>query len=299
MTAQALKHQTTTGVATAEITGSVSSSDGTTIGYRQFGHGPALVVVHGTFSSGHNHRQLALSLADAFTVVVPDRRGRGLSGPLGPDDSLRTEVEDLRSLLGATGARAVFGVSAGAIVALETALDPGVVDRVAVFEPPAFADRAAPATVLARFDREVARGDIAAALITAMKGAQLGPPIFNALPRWITERLTARMMREEERRGSGDYIPVRRLAPTLHQDIAIALDVSGDLDRYATLQADVLLLGGSRSPAYLAAALDRLAAVLPSARRIELAGLDHAASWNADRGGDPGPVAEVLRGFFA
>jgi hypothetical protein len=45
-------------------------------------------------------------------------------------------------------------------------------------------------------------------------------------------------------------------------------------------------------------ALDDLAAVLPGDRRVELAGLDHAASWNPDRGGNPEPVAEELRAFF-
>jgi pimeloyl-ACP methyl ester carboxylesterase len=286
-------------VAISEITGSVTATDGTTIGYRRFGRGPGLIVLHGTFSSGHNHRQLALSLADAFTVIVPDRRGRGLSGPYPREDPIGTEVDDLRAVLAATGARSVFGVSSGAIIALEAALEPGSIDRVAAFEPPIFHDRATPAAVLARFDREIASGKTAAALITAMKGAKLGPPVFNALPRWLTERLTARMMRAEDRTGSGDYVPVRELAPILHQDLAIAVNVSGAVERFAAVPVDVLLLGGSRSPAYLKAALDSLATVIPSARRAELHGLDHAASWNADRGGNPAPVAEAMRRFFA
>jgi len=62
-------------------TGSVTSQDGTTIGYRQFGHGPGVVLLHGAASSAHNHMQLAEALSPAFTVYVPDRRSRGLSGP--------------------------------------------------------------------------------------------------------------------------------------------------------------------------------------------------------------------------
>jgi hypothetical protein len=57
-------------------------------------------------------------------------------------------------------------------------------------------------------------------------------------------------------------------------------------------------MGGGKSPDFLKRALDDLAGVLPSARRVELAGLDHAASWNADRRGHPEPVARVLRAFF-
>jgi hypothetical protein len=39
--------------------------------------------------------------------------------------------------------------------------------------------------------------------------------------------------------------------------------------------------------------------VLPGAERVELGGLDHAASWNSDVRGHPEPVARELRRFFA
>jgi hypothetical protein len=35
-------------VASQSMTASVTSKDGTTIGYRQLGHGPGLVILHGT-----------------------------------------------------------------------------------------------------------------------------------------------------------------------------------------------------------------------------------------------------------
>src|SRR5712691_12515722 len=92
-------------------TGSVTSQDGTTIGYRQLGHGPGVVLVHGAMESAQSHMQLAEALADAFTVYVPDRRGRGLSGPYGKDYGLQKEVEDMDALLTKTGAHNVFGVS--------------------------------------------------------------------------------------------------------------------------------------------------------------------------------------------
>src|SRR5438874_1780773 len=65
-------------------TGYVTSKDGTTLGYRQYGqpsHGPGVVLLHGAMESAQSHEQLAQALDDAFTVFVPDRRGRGLSGP--------------------------------------------------------------------------------------------------------------------------------------------------------------------------------------------------------------------------
>ena len=96
-----------------ETIGSVTSKDGTTIGYRQLGHGPGIVLLHGAVASAHNHMQLAEALADAFTIYVPDRRGRGLSGPFGNDYSIQKEVEDMDALLTKTGAHNVFGVSSG------------------------------------------------------------------------------------------------------------------------------------------------------------------------------------------
>ena len=59
----------------------VTSSDGTTIGYRQLGHGPGVVVLHGAMESAQSHMQLADSVSSSFTVYLPDRRGRGMSGP--------------------------------------------------------------------------------------------------------------------------------------------------------------------------------------------------------------------------
>ena len=70
-------------------------------------------------------------------------------------------------------------------------------------------------------------------------------------------------------------------------------------ETFKAIRAEVLRIGGSKSGAYLKADLDALATIVPRARRIEFAGLNHAATWNSDRGGKPGPVAEELRRFFA
>jgi hypothetical protein len=43
----------------------------------------------------------------------------------------------------------------------------------------------------------------------------------------------------------------------------------------AALRAEILLLGGSKSPAYLDMALDALEHVLPHLRRVTLTGLRH------------------------
>lgn len=286
-----------TTAAGGHVTASVVSSDGTTVGYRQFGDGPGIVVVHGSMSSAAMHVQIAEALADTFTVSLVDRRGRGLSGPYPREYGIQTEVADLEATLVATGSRFVFGVSTGAIIGLLSALRTPTIRRLALFEPPLLPSRAAATAILARFDREVEEGNLAAALITAMRGAQMGSALFNRLPRWLTERMT-RVMLARGGGGSDGTESFGTLAPTLHYDLRLVAEASGAIDPFRGVSADVLLLGGSRSPRYLSQALDRLEGVLPHARRVEVVGVGHAASWNTEHGGKPALVARELKAFF-
>ncbi len=277
---------------------SAISKDGTTIGYRQLGSGPGIVIVHGAMESSQNHMQLAEALADAFTIYALDRRGRGLSGPYGTQYSFQEDVDDLDAVLTKTGARYVFGVSSGAIMSLQAALSLPSISKLALYEPAFFVDdNATPTALVRRFDREMAEGRVAAAMITGMKGAQMGPPLLNAAPYWLLEPLTQMMMNSEEKRPS-EYLSMKALAPTLHYDFQLVAEMSGPVERFRALQTETLLLGGSKSPAYLKAALDALERTLPHAQRIEFPGLNHAASGNTDRGGQPEVVAQALRGFF-
>lgn len=294
-----VKNQSTVAARGRYITSSATSKDGTTIGYRQLGHGPGVVLLHGSMSSSQNHMQLAEALADAFTVYVPDRRGRGLSGPYSKDYSIQKEVEDLDALLTQTSTHNVFGVSSGGIISLQAALILPAIHKVVIYEPPLFANSSTPTAILTRFDREMSQGKVAAALVTGMKGAQMGPPIFNAMPRWLSEPLTKMAMAQDDKNSEGGYVPMRALALTLHYDFQLVVEMSGKLENFRAVPAEVLLLGGGKSPVYLKAALDALEKVLPHVKRIEFAGLDHAASWNTDRGGRPEPVAQELRRFFA
>ena len=278
---------------------SFTSRDGTTIGYRRFGRGPGLILLNGSMGSGVHLTELARLLSDAFTVFVPDRRGRGLSGPYRTGDELQQELEDVAALVSETGAQDLWGLSSGACLALHAARTMPAIRKIALFEPPLVGDRAAAAAVLREFDDEMARGKLGAAMVTAMRGAEMGPGWFRALPKALTARLVGIAIRQEATQPAGDYPTMRELAPTLHFDFAIVTESSGRLDDYRSITADVLLMGGSKSPTYLKRALQDLAGVLPNARRIELPGVDHAASWNTDRQGNPAPVAAELRRFFS
>jgi pimeloyl-ACP methyl ester carboxylesterase len=270
----------------------------TGIGYRQLGKGPGLVILHGAMSSGYHHLELAEALADSFTCVLVDRRGRGLSAPYPEDFSIETEVDDLAAVLEATDAHLVFGVSSGAIIALQAALTLPAIHKLAFFEPPLFDDPAEPRTQLARLDRELAAGRTTDALVTGMRAGKLGPPVLNVIPRPLMARLTGLGLAAEEKKGPSSYVSMRALAPTLHQDFALIAEVSGDQARFRGVSCETLAMSGSKSPAYLRASVRSLAGLLPNVRHVELAGAGHAASWNTAVRGNPGPVADELRRFF-
>ena len=135
-------------------------------------------------------------------------------------------------------------------------------------------------------------------MITAMRGAEMGPGWFRAMPKALTARLAMMGMAREAKQPAGPYPSMGELALTLHSDFVIVAESSGRLDDYRSIRAEVLLMGGSKSPAFLKRALTDLARVLPQAKWVELEGLDHAGSWNSDVRGNPGPVASELRRFF-
>src|SRR5947209_5157596 len=134
-TKTSVNNQSTATAQEPYTTGSVPSQDGTTISYRQLGQGPGVVLVHGAMESAQSHMQLAEALAATFTVYVPDRRGRGLSGPYGEDYSILKEVEDIDALLTKTGTHHVFGVSSGGLIGLQAALILPAIHKAAIYEP--------------------------------------------------------------------------------------------------------------------------------------------------------------------
>lgn len=268
---------------TTELTqGTAESRDGTRIGYWKTGRGPAVVFVHGSMESSRSHTLLAQALADDFTVYLMDRRGRGLSGPHRPDHCVRTEVEDVSAVLTEAGASAAFGVSAGGAVVMEAARTLPVLRKVAVYEPALVMEGESHRVWLARFDEEIARGDVAGAMVTSMFGLQLAPSFLKVLPRRALRGITERMLVKEERQLGADAITMRKLAPTIHQEGALIAELAG-LDKFGEVPAEVLLMGGSKGLAALKPGRDILEKALPHCRRIEFDGLDHGSS--SDPGG--------------
>jgi pimeloyl-ACP methyl ester carboxylesterase len=279
-------------------TGAVMSKDGTELGYRRSGHGPGLILVHGAMQTSRSFTKLAAALSDRFTVYVPDRRGRGRSGSFDDTYGIETEVDDLAALMAKTGARNVFGLSSGALITLQAALILPDMDKTALYEPPLVIDspRFAPLLAwVARYQTEMARNDLAAAMVTAMKGTGDRLDLFNSLPRFVLVPLMRRAVQASAEELRAENYSLETLIPTVHFDTRCVAQMTGRLDTFRSLRPATLLLGGSRSAPYLRTALDALESALPNAQRVELRGLGHLA---ADDIGRPERVAAELRHFF-
>ncbi len=275
----------------------VRSADGTTIGYQRAGTGPAVVLLHGAGQSSGNLTRLARALSSAFTVYLPDRRGRGRSGPYGDFRGLGTEIEDLSALLDVSGARRLFGLSAGAVIAMEAALVRPDITKLALYEPPLTFDGVVHGAWAPRYERQLDAGKPGAALVTVLKATA----DRTSLIRWIPRRPLAAALDFAIKRTAGRPAPAglmspRELIPTLRYDAQTVNGAAGALERFGVLSCEVLLLGGSRSARNLTASLDGLQGVLPGARRVVLRGTGHTAP---DNNRQPDRVAAVLHNFFS
>ncbi|MFC8535710.1 alpha/beta fold hydrolase [Streptomyces sp. NPDC057249] len=123
----------------------VVSADGTAIAYEKQGTGPAVVLVGGALMTRGASAELAALLAGHFTVITYDRRGRGESGD-GSAYEVRREIEDIDALIEGPGGGSamLFGMSSGAVLALEATARGSAVPRLALYEPPFVTDDSRP-----------------------------------------------------------------------------------------------------------------------------------------------------------
>ncbi len=247
----------------------VTSADGSTIAYERRGTGPAVVVVGGALCDRAAHRPLAHELADRFTVVTYDRRGRGDSTDT-PPYAVGREVEDLAALVAAAGGVAgLYGHSSGAAVALHAAAAGVPVARLCLHDAP-FDDEQ---------DRAASRAFAAetAALLAADRGDEAVRMFLSSagMPPEAVDEISA---------GPG----VRAMAPTLLHDFT-ALDAD-ETALAGAIDVPTLVLVGAQSPPFMADAGRRLDAALPHGRLTVLPGYGHDVPEAA--------LAPVLAEFF-
>ena len=160
-----------------------TSRDGTIIAYTKRGSGPPLIIVDGAFCYRENGpaTELALLLAQQFTVFTYDRRGRGRSGDSAPY-AIAHEIDDLRAVSEQTGgAPYILGVSSGAALSLQAVASGVDVKKVALYEPPYLSDSNGPRSfenVKTHLQSLVSAGDRAGAVRFFMTDIYGAPRAF-------------------------------------------------------------------------------------------------------------------------
>lgn len=257
----------------------VVSKDSTSIAFDKSGSGSPVILVGGAFQHraiDQRTAQLAALLAESFTVVHYDRRGRGDSSDTEPY-AVEREVEDLQALIEAAGGSAlVFGMSSGAVLALEAAVRGAPVTKLALYEPPfnsgSADDRRASADYVRKLRDLLAegrRGDAAAlALMT-----------FGAPPEAV-----------EGMRRAPVWKLFESVAPTLAYDAAIMGDRSMPASRFSKVRVPALVMDGGASPDFMRSAAHAAAAAIPGAQYRTLDGQTHDVA--------PEVLAPVLLEFF-
>lgn len=280
--------------------GYVTSYDGTKIGYRQFGSGPGIILMHGGANASQHFMRLGDFLCDSFTVYIPDRRGRGLSGPFGENYSMEREIEDLDAITKKTGANYIFGLSSGALIALQAALKLPAIKKAALYEPPLDIDGSIMdlLSFVPQFDKEIAEGKLSDATVTMIKdfGIYFGVPSWIAgLPRSVLVGIFKMYYAIDPRITKGDDVSFTVLVPDFHYDYELVRQMQGTLETFKDVDAKVLLIGGSESPQFLKNTFDALEETLPWVERVELHGLSHKGPLVT---GNPERVAHELKEFF-
>ena len=255
----------------------VISRDGTTIGFERLGAGEAIVLIDGATSSramGFSPR-LAGILAPRFSVTAYDRRGRGASDDTAPF-AVEREIEDIDALIDAAGgSAALFGISSGAALALQAAVElDHKVTAVALYEPP-YNDDDAP--LWRDYRRQL--GELLAA---DRRGDAI--ELFMRFVGVPSEQI-------EAMRGSPMWPALEAVAPTLAYDAAVlGEDRAVPTPLAARLGSPALVMNGSEGFPFMRTTAKALAAAMPAGRYLELAGQRHNV--------DPEVIAPVLAEFF-
>jgi pimeloyl-ACP methyl ester carboxylesterase len=275
-------------------TESVVSADGTVIGYRRWGTGPGVVLLSGGYLAGQHYTELAGALAADLPVYLPDRRGRGASGPPGERYGLARECEDVAALLAATGSRWLFGHSSGGLIALRAARVLDGVEKVAVYEPALSMYGIWGFDWVPRFEAEMDQGDPVAAIVTFHQGIGSSRALRLA-PRWLLEPVLRRYLRRDRARTAPGAQPLAELLPLQRLDVQIFQEMAGEAE-FADVPAEVLLLEGRRSPRTIRRATEAFRRERPDARVVTFARAAHAGPLNG--GGSPDLVAAEVRRFL-
>lgn len=276
----------------------VTSKDGTTIAFDQYGQGATVILVTGALGVRSPHpmsRQLAELISRNFTVIDYDRRGRGDSGNTLPY-AVQREVEDIEALIDVAGGSAfLYGLSSGGVLALEAASKlPNKVKKLAMYEPPFIIDDSRPPVpkdYVAQLNAAIAAGRPGAAVEIFMTKALLIPPEFVAQMR---NAPMSQSFGDDAGMQPPEWADMEKVAHTLPYDGMVMGDTMSGKPlppkKWFSNRAPTLVITGENSEAFFHEGARALVSELPKVQHRILEGQDHAVS--------PEALAPVLTEFF-
>jgi len=280
----------------------------------------------GPYSASLTERKSPLSHASSQPDPASQKSTYPIYDPAFSAKVLEIDLSDLATLMRHTGATSLLGISGGALLLLAAMLTDSAVaippiTKAIVFEPPVLfpASLADPKGIdlsgIKRYEQEMADGNVAGALVTAMKTVQLGPGWLSLVPRWIIRSFTKMVMnaeakeqgkkKEEGKEGEG-AVTMEALAPVLRYDFALCEAMVSEPDRFADFGAvegrEILLLGGSLSMGYMKEALSVLEGVMvgdgKGVKRVEVERVGHELFENKVRNGKVEKGVGIVEAFL-
>jgi pimeloyl-ACP methyl ester carboxylesterase len=262
----------------------VTAPDGVRIACEISGQGPPLVLVHGAGSARWGFAALRPQLEDRFTVIAIDRRGRGDSTDA-ERYAVEREFDDVAAVFREAHALAgdgttdgepyLFGHSYGALVSAATASRLSELPRLVLYEPPMGGVLADEDTIV-RWESHIAAGDPDTAI----------REFLHDIGGYSQEEI-------EEFEDSPVWELRRQVVPTVPRELRAEGRYAIDRAALRELEIPVLMLVGSRSPAWATRSTTAYAEALPEVTVHTLEGQGHGGSVSA-----PELVAgEVVRFF--
>lgn len=238
---------------------------------------PTVLLLHGANLCSEDMRMaLGERLSRKLRVIIPDRPGQGYSAPgLGPLASPAYQATLIREVLRelrVSGPLIVAGHSFGGLIALRYALDnPDTVQGLVVINPTTHPRPQGIRWIQRVFD----------VLMKPSINYTVLPPMFMTM----TGRVAARIFRPEQ--PPPDYVArsrlelalmAKRFSGSLQEYSGLRDQLIDHVPRYPAVQAPTVIIAGTADPVVPAAIhAEALAAALPRARLIRIAGAGHMA----------------------
>jgi pimeloyl-ACP methyl ester carboxylesterase len=259
----------------------INSKDGTTIAYDKIGKGPSIILVNGALGHRklHGEKELALMLANNFTVVYYDRRGRGESADTKPY-TVEKEIEDIEVLINEAGGKVfLYGTSSGAALALLTVnrLGSQKVMKLSMYEPPyeAYVKKGKSdfVEIKKKINELVDAGKPGDAVALFFESVGTPPDVIQGM------------------RTSPDWKQIENVGATLVYDFEVLGNGGVPQDVAKNISIPTLVIDGAKSFDFVHATADTLSKFITGSRRKTLEDQPHQVSASV--------VAPVLAEFFA